>query len=67
MEAVVAIPVAGGLGYWVDHEFGTGPYGLIIGLGFGFATFVVRLLRMRSLFEPEPESGADDEEGSGKS
>ncbi len=64
MEAVAAIPIAGGLGYWVDSEFETGPIGLVVGLGFGFATFVVRLLRMRSLFEPEP--GPKDDEGSGR-
>jgi len=46
MEAVFAILVAGGLGYWADEHFGRGPLFLVIGVAVGFAAFVVRLLRL---------------------
>jgi F0F1-type ATP synthase assembly protein I len=45
-EAFVAILVAMGIGYWLDQRFGTSPYGLLIGTGIGFASFVLRLLRL---------------------
>ena len=64
LEAVVAIPVAGGLGYWADTRFGTDPTLLLVGLVLGFATFVVRIWRMRSLVEEasrNPESRERDE------
>ena len=60
LEAVFAIPIAAGLGYWADAHFGTAPSGLLVGLGLGFATFVVRLVRMRKLVE-EPDDERDDE------
>ncbi len=49
MEAVFAIPISGGLGYLADAKWETGPLGLFIGLAFGFAAFVLRLWKMRSL------------------
>ena len=45
-EAVGAILVATLLGYGIDQYFETGPVGLLIGAGFGFAAFVVRLMRL---------------------
>lgn len=57
VEAVFAIPVAGGLGYWADTRFETEPIFLLVGLGLGFAAFVMRILRMRRLVE----TGQDDE------
>lgn len=58
MEAVFSIPIAGGLGWWADSAFGTGPWGLVVGLGVGFVAFVRRLLDMRKLVE-DPEDGDD--------
>ena len=49
LEAVFAIPIAAGLGYWADTRFGTAPIWLLVGLALGFATFVVRLSRTRGL------------------
>jgi F0F1-type ATP synthase assembly protein I len=56
MEAVFAIPIAMGIGWWADRKLGSEPWGLLVGLGFGFATFIFRLSRMRSMVEA---AGAD--------
>jgi F0F1-type ATP synthase assembly protein I len=53
MEAVFAIPIAMGIGWWVDRQLGSEPVGFLIGLGLGFATFIIRLVRMRGLVEAE--------------
>jgi F0F1-type ATP synthase assembly protein I len=58
MEAVFAIPIAMGIGWWVDRKLGSEPWGLLVGLGFGFATFIFRLAAMRRMVE---EAGADAE------
>jgi F0F1-type ATP synthase assembly protein I len=60
LEAVFAIPIAGGLGYWADRRFGTDPVLLIVGLALGFATFVVRLSRMRALVEEQSKEERDE-------
>lgn len=60
LEAVFAIPIAGGLGYWADSRFGTDPVLLIVGLALGFATFVVRLARMRKLVEEQSKEERDE-------
>ncbi len=51
MEAVLAVPVAMGIGYLADDYFGTEPRYLLIGTVIGFGSFVLRLLRMRKLIE----------------
>jgi F0F1-type ATP synthase assembly protein I len=60
LEAVFAIPVAGGLGYWADTRFGTSPILLLVGLVLGFATFVVRIARMRGLVEDTSEGNESE-------
>ena len=60
LEAVFAIPIALGLGYWADRQFGTAPVLLFVGLALGFATFVVRLSRMRGLMERPSEEERDE-------
>jgi F0F1-type ATP synthase assembly protein I len=55
MEAVLAVPVAMGLGYWADSRFGTEPICMLVGVVFGFATFVVRLVRMRHEIDGQGE------------
>jgi len=63
LEAVFAIPIAGGLGYWADSHFGTEPTWLLIGLAVGFASFVMRIVRMRGLMvgvSEENESERDE-------
>lgn len=52
-EAVFAIVIGAGLGYAVDARFGSEPYGVLVGLGLGFAAFVLRLVRLGREFESE--------------
>lgn len=62
-EAVFAVLIAAGFGYLADRHFGTEPRYLMIGVGIGFASFVLRLVRLgRSLHDGEgggPEGGAE--------
>ena len=60
LEAVFAIPIAGGLGYWADTRFGTEPILLLVGLVLGFATFVVRITSMRRLVEDASEENPSE-------
>lgn len=53
LEAVMAVLVGAGIGYWVDRRWGTTPTGVITGVVIGFAAMVLRLLRMRSALESE--------------
>ena len=54
MEAVFAILVAVGIGFFVDRTFETFPAFILVGVVVGFAAFVVRLFRLgRELNEPE--------------
>ena len=46
VEAVFAILIATGIGYWADQHFGTSPRYLLIGMVVGFSAFVMRLLRL---------------------
>ena len=55
LEAVLAIPIGAGLGYWADKEWGVSPLWLLIGFGFGFAAFILRLIRMRPGIETSEE------------
>jgi ATP synthase protein I len=57
IEAVMAVLVGAGIGYGVDRRWDTTPYGVISGVVVGFAAMVLRLLRMRSEFEPGPDDG----------
>ena len=45
-EAVLAIPITIGIGYWVDDRFDSSPLFLILGAAIGFTAFVVRLFRL---------------------
>jgi len=46
LEAVFAILIAGGIGYWADGHFGTSPWLLILGFVIGFGSFVLRLFQL---------------------
>ncbi len=45
-EAVIALLIAVGFGYWLDGYFDTAPWLLLIGTAIGFASFTVRLMRL---------------------
>jgi F0F1-type ATP synthase assembly protein I len=45
-EAVFALLIAVGLGYWLDGVFDTAPVLLLIGTAIGFGSFTVRLIRL---------------------
>jgi len=62
VEAVFALLIATLGGWWVDERFGTAPIGIFAGVVLGFAAFVLRLVRMRSLLEP---GGPGASEGGG--
>lgn len=44
-ELVVSVLVGTGLGHLLDKFFGTGPWILLVGLGFGFAAGIMTTLR----------------------
>ena len=55
LEAVFAILIAGGIGYWADGRFGTSPRLLILGFAIGFGSFVLRLFQLgRRLHAGDP-------------
>jgi len=54
LEAVFAIAIGAGVGYWADGHFGSSPRWLIVGTVLGFGAFVLRLFRMRKLFDEGP-------------
>lgn len=60
-EAFVAILIGMGIGYWIDQRFGTSPLYLLIGTCVGFASFVLRLVRLgrqiQSLSDASDDSG----------
>ncbi|MBM4384791.1 MAG: AtpZ/AtpI family protein [Deltaproteobacteria bacterium] len=57
VEAVLAIPIGIGIGYFVDGRLDSSPVGMVVGAAFGFAAFVRRLVSMRSLVDDA--SGTD--------
>lgn len=66
LEAVFAVVITAGLGYWLDARFGTAPKLLLAGLAVGFAAFFVRIWRLRHLMEaPGPERSEDGRKGNG--
>ena len=62
-EAVIALLIAVGFGYWLDGYFDTAPWLLLIGTAIGFASFTVRLIRLGRWMKAEnpDEAGKDDE------
>jgi ATP synthase protein I len=46
LEAVFAILIAAGIGYWADRRLGTSPWLLLLGFVVGFGSFVLRMVRL---------------------
>jgi len=66
LEAVFAILIAGGIGYWADSHYGTSPRFLILGFVVGFGSFVLRLFRLGQQMnrgEPPTDEGGGDGRG----
>lgn len=63
IEAVLAILIAAGIGYWADEWLGTAPSWTIVGVAVGFAAFVLRLWRMRKLFEGQEDGRGEQRSG----
>ncbi len=67
-EFGAAIIVGALLGYGVDYFIHTGPWGLVMGLGLGFAAGVVNVVRVAQSYnqanppDPNAPSIPDDEE-----
>ncbi len=70
-EAVMAVLVGAGAGYWIDWRWDTTPYGVLSGVVIGFAAMVLRLLRLGRELVPEtdakaaPEANAEPEDDRG--
>jgi ATP synthase protein I len=62
-EAVFAIVIGAGLGYAVDSRYATHPWGVLIGLGLGFAAFVLRLWRLGREFQAGEARGGGGPDG----
>lgn len=61
-EATVAILICAGIGLWLDGRFDTSPLWLLVGTALGFASFVLRLLRLgRQLQELRDAETEQDE------
>jgi len=61
-ESFFAILIGAGFGYWADKSFDSSPWGLLVGLAFGFAAFVLRLVRLVRQLETLAESGSRESE-----
>lgn len=64
IEAVVAMVICALAGWWIDGRLGSGPWGLFIGMGIGFAALLLRLLRIKTPTigrpTPAPRDAADE-------
>ncbi|MCA9547904.1 MAG: AtpZ/AtpI family protein [Myxococcales bacterium] len=45
IEMALSVLVGYGIGWWVDGKWGTDPWGMVIGIAFGFAAGVRSLLQ----------------------
>ncbi len=62
-EAVFAILIGFGFGYWADVSFDTSPWGLTVGFALGFSAFVLRLVRLGRQLQGLAEDGDDSGKG----
>ena len=67
-EAVIALLIAVGFGYWLDGYFDTAPWLLLIGTAIGFASFTVRLMRLgRWMKDGDSDESSELDESDNKS
>jgi len=58
-EAVGAVLLGCGVGFFVDDRWETAPWGVLIGAVIGFAAMVLRLVRLGKELHPEGAAGND--------
>lgn len=61
-EAVGALLISMLAGYWFDQRYETEPAGLLVGAAFGFAAFVLRLVRLGRKLQSDLGTGASTPE-----
>jgi F0F1-type ATP synthase assembly protein I len=62
-EAVFALLITAGFGYWLDGYFDTAPWLLLIGTAIGFASFTIRLVRLgRWMRDENPDEARQGDE-----
>jgi F0F1-type ATP synthase assembly protein I len=67
-EAVIALLIAVGFGFWLDSYFDTAPWLLLIGTAIGFASFTVRLMRLgRWMKDGDSDESSELDESDNKS
>ena len=65
-EAVIALLIAVGIGYWLDGYFDSAPWLLLMGTAIGFASFTVRLIRLgRWMRDRDLDEAGRADEGEG--
>ncbi len=57
-----AILIGVGLGYLVDRNYQSAPWGLLVGLVLGFSSFVLRLVRLVRQLERDQDVDASEGE-----
>jgi F0F1-type ATP synthase assembly protein I len=60
-ESVFAIGIGAGFGYFADSRFDTSPWGVLVGVFFGFAAFILRLVRLARQLDEIAQSESADE------
>ena len=62
-EAVGAVLIATGAGYWIDESWETSPWGIALGALLGFMAMVLRLVRLGKELHPEVGTGQEEQAG----
>ena len=62
-EAVGAVLIATGAGYWIDESWETSPWGIALGALLGFMAMVLRLVRLGKELHPEVGTGQEEKAG----
>ena len=65
-EAVFAVVIAAGLGYWLDGRFESSPIGLFVGVALGFMAMVLRLVRLGGELGMTDDADASSDENGPK-
>ena len=63
-EMTVATLLGAGMGYGVDHYFGTRPWGIVVGVVFGSAAGILNVYRAAQAMTEEMEKEDSDQNNS---